>query len=89
MKLTLWAMAQISLIWKLNTFFKFFCNVIDSNGTMMDEAMVNRRTSPLLLQAIFFMMQNVNIPFQNCFAKSWNSPQNEATKLTYNQINAT
>jgi len=61
MRLTLRAMAQIGLIWRLNTFFKFFCNVIDSNGTMMDEAMVSRHTSPLLLQAIFFMMQNVNI----------------------------
>jgi hypothetical protein len=39
----------------------------------MDEVMVNRRTSPLLLQAIFFTMQNVGIPLRNCYAKSWNS----------------
>jgi hypothetical protein len=26
----------------------------------------------LIAQAIFFTMQNVSIPFQNCYAKSWN-----------------
>jgi hypothetical protein len=62
-KLTLQVMAQSSLIWKLNTSFKFFCNEIDNTGTMMDESMVSGCTSPLLLQAIFFMMQNVGIPF--------------------------
>jgi hypothetical protein len=55
---------------------------------MIDETMVSRCTSPLLLQEIFFMMQNVGIPFQNYFTKSWNLARNEATKLTYNQINA-
>jgi hypothetical protein len=54
----------------------------------MDEAMVCKCTLPLLLQAIFFTMQNVGIPFQNYFTKSWNLARNEATKLTYNQINA-
>jgi hypothetical protein len=53
-------------------FFQFFCNEADNIGTMMDEVMVNKRTSPLLLYAIFFTMQNVGIPFQNCSAKSWN-----------------
>ncbi len=47
---------------------------------MMDEAMVSKCTSPLLLQSIFFMMQNVGIPFQNCFTKTcnltWNDPTN-------------
>jgi hypothetical protein len=56
-------MAQSSLIWKLNTFFIFFCNEANNTKTMMDEAMVSRRTSSLLLQAIFFTMQNVSIPF--------------------------
>jgi hypothetical protein len=56
---------------------------------MMDEAMVSRHTSPLLLQAIFFTMQNVGIPFQNYFAKLCNSARNETAKLTYNQTNAT
>jgi hypothetical protein len=51
---------------------------------MMYEVMVSKRTSPLLLQAIFFTMQNVGVHFQNCSTKSWNSTQNEATKLTYN-----
>jgi hypothetical protein len=55
---------------------------------MMDEVMVSICTLPLLLQEIFFIMQNVGIPFQNYFAKSWNLARNEATKLTYNQINA-
>jgi hypothetical protein len=32
---------------------------------MMDEVMVSRCTLPLLLQAIFFTMQNVGIPFEN------------------------
>jgi hypothetical protein len=67
--------------------FKFFCHETNSTGTMMDEAMVSKRTLPLLLQAIFFMMQNVGIPFRNCSSKSWNSIQNEAAKFTYNQIN--
>jgi hypothetical protein len=43
--------------------FNFFCHEINSIGTMMDEAMVSKCTLPLLLQAIFFMMQNVGIPF--------------------------
>jgi hypothetical protein len=51
----------------------FQSNEADSIRTMMDEMMVSRCTSPLLLQAIFFMMQNVGIPFQNYFAKSCNS----------------
>jgi hypothetical protein len=55
----------------------------------MDESMVSGCTSPLLLQAIFFMMQNVGIPFWNYFAKSWNSAWNEATKFTYNKTNVT
>jgi hypothetical protein len=29
--------------------------------------------SPLLLETISFMMQNVDFPFQNCSTKSWNS----------------
>jgi hypothetical protein len=41
-----------------NLFEFIFC---DSIGTMMDETMVSRHTSPLLLQAIFFTMQNVGI----------------------------
>jgi len=89
MRLTLQVMAQLGLIWKLNTFFKFFCNEANSIGIMMDEAMVRKCTSPLLLQANFFTMQNVGIPFQNYSAKLWNLAQNEATKLTYNQTNAT
>jgi hypothetical protein len=32
-----------------------------------------------------FHKQNVDIPFQNCFAKLWNLAQNETTKLTYKQ----
>ncbi len=36
---------------------------IDSNGTMMDEAMVSKCTLHLLLQTIFFMMQNVGSHF--------------------------
>jgi hypothetical protein len=63
MRLTLWVMAQLSLIWRLNTSLKKNYNEVDSTRTMMDEMMVSRRTSPLLLQAIFFMMQNVGIPF--------------------------
>jgi len=63
MKLTLYVMAQSSLIWKLNTSFNFFCNETNNIKTMMDEAMVSRRTSSLLLQAISFTMQNVGIPF--------------------------
>jgi len=54
MKLTLWVMAQSGLIWRLNTSFIYFCNEGDNIGTMMDEAMVSKYTSPLLLQAIFF-----------------------------------
>jgi hypothetical protein len=51
--------------------------------------MVNKHTLPLLLQAIFFTMQNVgNIIFQNYYVKSLNSTRNEATKLTYNQTYA-
>jgi hypothetical protein len=87
MRLTLWVMAQSSLIWKLKTSFNFFCNEVDSTGTMMDEMMVSRCTLPLVLQAIFFMMQNVGIPFQNYSAKSWNSTRNEATNsLTTKQM---
>jgi hypothetical protein len=56
---------------------------------MMDETMVSRCTSPLLLQEIFFTMQNVGIPFQNYSTKLWNLARNEATKFTYNQTNAT
>jgi hypothetical protein len=33
--------------------FKKNCNEVDSIGTMVDEVMVNKHTSPLLLQAIF------------------------------------
>jgi hypothetical protein len=84
MKLTLWVTAQLCLIWRLNTSFKFFCNEANNIGTMINEMMVSIRTSPLLLQTIFFTMQNVGIPFQNYCAKSWNSSRNEATKLTYN-----
>jgi hypothetical protein len=61
MKLTLQVMAQSSLIWRLKTFFNFFCNKANRTRTMMDEVMVNKRTSPLLLRAIFFTMQNVGI----------------------------
>jgi hypothetical protein len=85
MRLTLQAMAQSSLIWKLNTSFKKICNETDNIRTMMDEAMVSKRILPLLRQAIFFMMQNVGILFQNCSAKLWNLAQSEATKFTYNQ----
>jgi hypothetical protein len=63
MRLTLRIMAQSNLIWKLKTFFNCLCNEINSIGTMMDEAMVNKRTSPSLLQAIFFTIQNVGILF--------------------------
>jgi hypothetical protein len=55
----------------------------------MDEAMVSRHTSPLLLLTIFFTMQNVSVPFQNYSTKSWNSARNDVTKFTYNQTNAT
>jgi hypothetical protein len=87
MRLTLWVMAKLGLIWRLNTYFKKNYNEVDSTKTMMDEMMVSRRTSPLLLQEIFFMMQNVTIHFRNYYTKSWNSARNEATKLTYNQTN--
>jgi hypothetical protein len=63
MILTLRVIAQSSLIWRLDTFFNFVCNEVDSTGTTMDEAMVSIHTSPLLLQAIFFIMQNVGILF--------------------------
>jgi hypothetical protein len=49
LKLTLWVMAQSGLIWRLKTPFKCFYNEVNSVGTMMDEAMVNKRISPLLL----------------------------------------
>jgi hypothetical protein len=52
---------------------------------MMDEAMVSICILPLLLQAIFFMMQNAGIPFRIYFAKLWNLAQNGATKFTFNQ----
>ncbi len=52
----------------------------------MDETMVSRRASPLLLQAIFFTMQNVSIPFQNPSTKLWNSTRNEVTKGTTKQM---
>jgi len=61
-------MAKSSLIWRLKTFFILFCNEVNNIRTMMDEAMVNTRTLPLLLQAIFFTKQNVGIPFLNYFA---------------------
>jgi hypothetical protein len=88
MKLTLQVMAQLGLIWRLKTSFKKNCNETDSIKIMMDELMVSICTLPLLLQAIFFTMQNVDIPFQNCFAKLWNSTQNKSTKLTYSQTNS-
>jgi hypothetical protein len=88
MRLTLRVMAQLGLIWRLNTYFNFFCNEVDKIGTMMDEVMVRKCKSPLLLQVVFFTMQNVGIPFRNCSTKLWNSTRNEATKLTYNQTNA-
>jgi len=65
MRLTLRVIAQSSLIWKLNTYFNFFCNEADSIGTMM----VSIRTSPLLLQAIFFTMQNVGVLFLKLFCQ--------------------
>jgi hypothetical protein len=65
MRLTLHVMAQSSLIWRLNTSFIIFYNEADNTKIMMDEVMVGRRISLLLLQAIFFMMQNVGIPFRN------------------------
>jgi hypothetical protein len=37
MRLTLQVMAQSGFIWRLKTSFKFFCNEVDSIGTMMDE----------------------------------------------------
>jgi hypothetical protein len=49
MRQTLWVMAQLGLIWGLKTYFKKNCNEVDNTRTMMDEAMVNRRTLPLLL----------------------------------------
>jgi hypothetical protein len=73
MRLTLQVMAQSSLIWRLKTSFNFFRNEVDNIGTMMDETMVSRHTQPLLLQAIFFTMQNVGIPFRNNSSKSWYS----------------
>jgi hypothetical protein len=88
MRLTLQVMAQSGFTWRLNTSSKFFCNKTNNIGTMMDEVMVSRRTSPLLLQAIFFTMQNVGIPFPNYFAKLWNFAQNEVAKFTYNQTNS-
>jgi hypothetical protein len=63
MGLTLWVIKQSSLIWRLNTSFNYFYNEVDSTRTMMDEAMVNICTSPLLLQAIFFIMQHVGFFF--------------------------
>ncbi len=36
--------------------FQLFCNEGDNTRMMMDEVMVSRHTSPLLLQAIFFTM---------------------------------
>jgi len=63
MRTTLQIMAQLSLIWRLNIYFNFFCNEVNNIGIMMDEAMASKCTLLLLLKAIFFMMQNVGIPF--------------------------
>jgi hypothetical protein len=68
--------------------FQKNCSEIDNTRIMMDEMMVKKQTSPLLLQANFFLMQNVGILFQNCSTKSWNSTRNKVAKLIYNQINA-
>jgi hypothetical protein len=48
---------------EIENLFNFFYNEVDNIRTMMDEVMVSTCISPLLLQAIFFMMQNVGIPF--------------------------
>jgi hypothetical protein len=73
MKLTLQVLAQSSLIWRLKTFFNSFCNKANRIRTMMDEVMANKCTSPLLLQAMFFTMQNIGILSLKNSTKSWNS----------------
>ncbi len=65
---------------EIENLFNFFYNEVNSTKTMMDKVMVNRCTLFLLLQAIFFMMQNVGIPFQNHSTKSWNSTRNNVAK---------
>ncbi len=59
MRLTLQIMAPSNLTWKLKTFLKNNCNKIDNIGTMMNKVIVNKCTLPLLLQEIFFIMQNI------------------------------
>jgi hypothetical protein len=49
-------MAPLGLIWRLNTILNYFCDQTDNNRTMMDEMMVSKHTSPLILKAIFFTM---------------------------------
>jgi hypothetical protein len=68
MRLTLHVMAQLGLKWRLKTSFKTNLNEINNTKIVMDETMVSKCTSPLLLQTMFFIMQIVGIPFQNCFA---------------------
>jgi hypothetical protein len=79
-------MAQSSLIWRLKTSFNFFCNEVDNTRAMMDEVMVSRRTLSLLLQSIFFMMQNVGIIFEtimpNCGTQHKTRQQNSPTTKT-------
>jgi hypothetical protein len=65
---------------EIENLFNYFYNEANSSRTMIDKVMVSRCTPLLLLQAIFFPMQNIGIPFQNYYTKSWNSTRNNATK---------
>jgi hypothetical protein len=51
---------------EIEDLFKKNCNEAVNTKTMVNEAMVSTHTLPLLLQLIFFTMQNVGIPY--CFA---------------------
>jgi hypothetical protein len=46
-------MIQLGLIWRLNIFFLKKYNETDSIGTMMDEAMVSKHTSPCCYKQYF------------------------------------
>jgi hypothetical protein len=61
---------------------------IERNKTraMVNEAIINSLTSPLLLHVIFFMMQNVKAPLRNCSAKLWNLAWNMVAKFTYTKL---
>jgi hypothetical protein len=54
---------------------------------MIDEVMVNKHTLPLLLQAIFFTMQNVgNIIFENYYVKTQHEMKMQKKSPTTKQM---